>query len=38
MKTAHEKADGEKDIAMYLVANENAVTFYDILVWKKQKM
>lgn len=29
MKTAHELAGGEKDIAIYLVANENAVTFYE---------
>ena len=29
MKTAHEAADGEKDIAVYLIANENAVPFYE---------
>lgn len=28
MKKAHELAGGEKDIAVYLVANENAVPFY----------
>ena len=28
MKTAHELAGGEKDIAIYLVANENAIPFY----------
>ena len=28
MKTAHELAGGEKDIAVYLIANENAVPFY----------
>ena len=29
LKTAHEAAGGEKDIAVYLVANENAVPFYE---------
>ena len=29
MKTAHEIAGGEKDIAVYLIANENAVAFYE---------
>ena len=29
MKTAHEIAGGEKDIAVYLIANENAVLFYE---------
>ncbi|RKM59433.1 GNAT family N-acetyltransferase [Butyrivibrio sp. CB08] len=29
MKTAHELAGGEKDIAVYLIANENAVPFYE---------
>ena len=29
MKKAHELAGGEKDIAVYLVANENAVPFYE---------
>lgn len=31
MKTAHELAGGEKDIAMYLIANENAIPFYEKL-------
>ena len=31
MKTALEKAGGEKDIAVYLIANENAVPFYEKL-------
>ena len=29
MKTAHQLAGGEKDIAVYLIANENAVPFYE---------
>ena len=29
MKTAHRLAGGEKDIAVYLIANENAVSFYE---------
>jgi transporter family protein len=29
MKTAHEIAGGEKDIAVYLIANEDAVGFYE---------
>lgn len=29
MKAAHEKAGGEKDIAVFLVANENAIEFYE---------
>ena len=29
MKAAHEAAGGEKDVAVYLVANENAVPFYE---------
>lgn len=29
VKTAHELAGSEKDIAVYLVANENAVPFYE---------
>lgn len=33
MKKAHELAGGEKDIAVYLIANENAIPFY-----KKQGM
>ena len=35
MKTAHELAGGEKDIAVYLVANEGAVPFYEKLGMKK---
>ncbi len=35
MQTAHELAGGEKDIAVYLVANENAVPFYEKLGMKK---
>ena len=35
MKTAHEKAGGEKDIAIYLIANENAIPFYEKLGMKK---
>ena len=35
MKSAHELAGGEKDIAVYLVANENAVPFYEKLGMKK---
>ncbi len=35
MQTAHEIAGGEKDIAVYLVANENAVGFYEKLGMKK---
>lgn len=35
MKTAHDKAGGEKDIAVYLIANENAVPFYERLGMKK---
>ena len=31
MRTAHELAGGEKDIAVYLIANENAVPFYEKL-------
>lgn len=34
MKTAHEIAGGEKDIAVYLIANENAVGFYKKLGMK----
>lgn len=29
MKTAHDKAGGEKDIAVYLIANDNAIAFYE---------
>lgn len=35
MKIAHEKAGGEKDIAVYLIANENAIPFYEKLGMKK---
>ena len=35
MKTAHEVAGGEKDIAVYLIANENAIPFYEKLGMKK---
>ncbi len=35
MKVAHDKAGGEKDIAVYLIANENAVPFYEKLGMKK---
>ena len=35
MKTAHEIAGGEKDIAVYLVSNENAAGFYEKLGMKK---
>ena len=34
MKKAHEIAGGEKDIAVYLIANENAVPFYQKLGMK----
>ena len=35
MKTAHEKAGGEHDIAMYLIANDNAIPFYEKLGMEK---
>ena len=35
MKTAHELAGGERDIAIYLIANENAVGFYEKLGMRK---
>ena len=35
MKTAHEIAGGEKDISVYLIANVNAVAFYEKLGMKK---
>ncbi len=35
MQRAHETAGGEKDIAVYLIANENAVPFYEKLGMKK---
>ena len=34
MRKAHELAGGEKDIAVYLIANENAVPFYQKLGMK----
>lgn len=35
MKTAHSIAGGEKDIAVYLIANDGAVPFYEKLGMKK---
>ena len=35
MKMAHEMAGGEKDVAVYLVANENAISFYEKLGMEK---
>ena len=35
MKTAHEIAGGERDIAVYLIANEDAIGFYEKLGMKK---
>lgn len=35
MKIAHEIAGGEKDIAVYLIANDNAIGFYEKLGMKK---
>ena len=35
MKTAHNIAGGEKDIAVYLIANEDAVAFYEKLGMEK---
>lgn len=37
MKTAHEIAGGERDIAVYLIANENAIGFYEKLGMKKSE-
>ena len=37
MKKAHELAGGEKDIAVYLIANENAIPFYEKLDMKKSE-
>lgn len=34
-RTAHEKAGGENDIAVYLVANDKAIPFYERLGMKK---
>lgn len=35
MHTAHELAGGEKDIAVYLIANDNAIPFYEKLGMEK---
>ena len=35
MKTAHEIAGGEKNIAIYLIANKNAIPFYEKLGMEK---
>ena len=35
MKKAHELAGGEKDIAVYLIANEHAIPFYEKCGMKK---
>ena len=35
MRQAHEMAGGEKDIAVYLIANEDAVPFYEKLGMKR---
>ena len=35
MKTAHEIAGGEKDIAVYLIANKSAIPFYEKLGMEK---
>ena len=35
MKNAHNIAGGEKDIAVYLIANENAIPFYEKLGMEK---
>lgn len=35
MQTAHNTAGGEKDIAVYLIANKNAIPFYEKLGLKK---
>ena len=35
METAHSLAGGEKDVAVYLVANENAIPFYEKLGMRK---
>ncbi|MBP3857688.1 MAG: GNAT family N-acetyltransferase [Ruminiclostridium sp.] len=37
MRTAHKIAGGEKDIAVYLIANEEAVPFYENLGMKKSE-
>ena len=35
METAHSLAGGKKDVAVYLVANENAISFYEKLGMRK---
>lgn len=35
MKAAHDKAGGEKNIVVYLIANEAALPFYEKLGMKK---
>lgn len=35
MKTAHEIAGGEKDMAVYLIANKNAIPFYEKMGMEK---
>ena len=35
MRRAHARAGGEKDIAVYLIANDKAVSFYEKLGMKK---
>ena len=35
MKTAHSLAGGEKEVAVYLVANDNAIPFYEKLGMRK---
>ncbi len=35
MASAHEIAGGEKDIAVYLIANDNAIGFYEKLGMEK---
>ena len=35
VKTAHDIAGGEKNIAVYLIANENAIPFYEKIGMKK---
>ena len=37
MKMAHEIAGGEKDIAVYLIANDKAVPFYEKIGMEKSK-
>ena len=37
MKTSHDRAGGEKDIAVYLIAHQNAVPFYERLGMKKAR-